>query len=558
MSGSFAESVSSMAKAAKAIHKAAERASNRGRSALARGDVDLALKSFQQARKVAPLNFDACFGLARTLHAMGDLGGAVDAFEHALGTAPDDPRALIALGDLALKLDMPEQATGFFQIVARMEPGSADATLGLSRAMMLDDRFEEASGLVQSALQINSGAAALWNQMGLIRAEMEDWQNAETFLTEALRLEPENQQAHGNMADVLFATGRHAEALDAFVRAGSIGKANATLQFNHAMAALAMGDVKTGWKHYEARLNPSYTGHVRHDVPLKVWDGRKIAGGKGLAVIAEQGVGDEILMSHLAPFAAETAGGPIMWEADPRLLSLFRRSYPDIEFQPWQPGTKPGLARDHDGLKNRKDLSRYVQAASLLPLYAATANGITPKAEHLLKPDEQLLEKWQAKVRETGKGLRIGISWTSSLQNRLRNRGYVSLNELAPVLTLSGVQLFSLQYGDVEADITAVEDAFGVTIHRFDDLDLKDDFENTAALTACMDVVIGPTNTARQLAASLGVETMVLSRLPYELDLGQAQNPMFPHMQNVTRLPDPDWTAAIQRVAEMIKIHLQP
>jgi len=542
-----------MAQAAKATQKAAQKASARGNNALARGDVVLALKSFQQARKVAPLNFDACFGLARALHAAGDVAGAVDAFEHALGTAPDEPRALIALGSLALQLDMPEQATGFFQIVARLEPGSVDATLGLSRAMMREDRFEDASGLVQSALQINQEAAPLWNQMGVIRSELEDWQNAETFLAEAIRLDPENQAAIGNLADVLFATGQHAEALDAFTEAGTIGKANPTLQFNHAMAALAVGDVKTGWKHYEARLNPAYTGHVRQDVPLKSWDGRPMKGRGGLAVIAEQGVGDELLMSHLAPFAAEQSGGPVLWEADPRLISLLARSFPDIEFQPWQKGTKPGLARDHDWLKARKDLTRFIPAASLMPLYAGTADGIAPVADHLLKPDPDLMEKWQARVADAGAGLKIGLSWTSSLQNRFRNRGYVALGDLAPVLTLPGVTLFSLQYGDVAEDIARAEAEFGVKIHTYDDLDLKDDFENTAALTAAMDLVIGPTNTARQVAAGLGVETLVLTRLPYELDLGQDRNPMFPHMQNFTRLPDADWAPAIQRIAEAVR-----
>ena len=551
-----------MAKAAKAIQKVADKASTRGRNALARGDVALALKSFQQACNVAPLNFDACFGLARTLHAIGDMAGAVDAFEHALNAAPDDPRALIALGDLALKLDMPEQAKGFFDIVARLDPGSADATLGLSRALMLEDRFEDASSLVQSALQINQAAAPLWNQMGLIRSEMEDWQNAETFLTEAIRLDPASQQAHGNLADVLFATGRHDQALTAFRHADTIGKARPTLQFNYAMAALAMGDVETGWKYYEARLSPSYTGHIRHDVPLKPWNGRpptqqNSRTPKGLAVIAEQGVGDEILMSHLAPFAAARSGGPVLWEADPRLVSLLSRSFPEIEIQPWQPGTKPGLARDHDGLKTRQDMARYIHAASLMPLYAAQGDGITPVAEHLLKPDPHLISRWRMRVTErtaqTGGSLKIGISWTSSLQNRLRNRGYVDLTDLAPVLTLPGVTLFNLQYGDVDNDIARAEAETGARIQCFDDLDLKDDFENTAALTACMDVVIGPTNTARQLAASLGIRTLVLTRLPYELDLGRPENPMFPHMQNFTRLPDTDWGPAIRRLADVVK-----
>jgi len=53
-----------------------------------------------------------------------------------------------------------------------------------------------------------------------------------------------------------------------------------------------------------------------------------------------------------------------------------------------------------------------------------------------------------------------------------------------------GTHFVSLQYDDCEDEIRAAENRFGIRVHRWPDLDLRNDFENIAALVANLDVVM--------------------------------------------------------------------
>ena len=64
-----------------------------------------------------------------------------------------------------------------------------------------------------------------------------------------------------------------------------------------------------------------------------------------------------------------------------------------------------------------------------------------------------------------GGGAKIGISWFSSGGNKIFITAKSSpLMAWRPVLRRPGARFVNLQYGDVAADLAAVEDAFGTSI----------------------------------------------------------------------------------------------
>lgn len=518
--------------------KLALKSVQRANGLMARGRPDQALQVFEQARRAAPGVFEVHFGLARARQALGDAPGAVDAFTTALDHAPEgDPRTLLALGQLARDLKASEQAVGFFRAAALATPGSVDAQTGLAHAMRDLGRQEDAVELLQSALQLAPEAGALWTALGVVMADLEDHANAETFLREALRLDPANGAAAGNLAEVLFAMDRPDAASQAYDQARKLRPTDAALRFNHALFALGTGDLVTGWRDYEARLDRSFPGHVRRNLKLKRWDGRDLPAGR-LLVVAEQGVGDELHFLHCIDDARARVA-ELWWECDPRLLNLCQRSFPDVNFVPWQASDVPGFHRGYDWLKEAPKFDVMIEAGSLQTLFRRDP-ACFPARPPRLKP---------ATVAKLNGPLRIGVSWTSIHRNRLRDRGYVPLDQWGDVFAMPGVEWVNLQYGSVEQELAAAEQRFGVSFHREAGLDLKDDFDGTAALIAGLDLVIAPTNTVRQLAGSLGVPSLVLSRLPYEFALGQAENPFFPHMRDIVRLPDGDWRRVMRTVA---------
>lgn len=524
---------------AKLVTKSLQRANG----LMARGRPDQALQVFEQARRSAPGVFEVHFGLARARQALGDASGAVDAFGTALDHAPPgDPRALLALGQLARDLKAAEQAVGFFRAAALATPGSADAQTGLAHALRDLGRQEDAVELLQSALRLAPEESALWTALGAVMADLEDHANAETFLREGLRLDPRNGAAAGNLAEVLFAMGRAADAAEAYALAMRLRPDDAALRFNHALFALGTGDLETGWRDYEARLDRGFPGFVRRDLKQRRWDGRELPSGR-LLVLAEQGVGDELHFLHCIRDVADRVG-ELWWECDPRLVDLCARSFPDVTFMPWQASDKPGFHRGYGWLSDAPKFDAVIEAGSLQTLFRRDPASF-PAQPAFLKPRDG--------VSGTDARLRVGISWTSIHRNRLRDRGYVTLDQWGPIFDLPGVEWVNLQYGDTAADIAAAEKQFGIRITQVDGLDLKDDFDGTASLIATCDLVIAPTNTVRQLAASIGVPSLVFSRLPYEFALGQPTNPFFRNMQDFVRLPDTDWSRQVNAVAAHLR-----
>ncbi len=264
-------------------------------------------------------------------------------------------------------------------------------------------------------------------------------------------------------------------------------------------------------------------------------------GGK-LLVLAEQGVGDELHFLHCLPDVAERCA-EVWWECDPRLVDLLTRSFPAVHFIPWQASAKPGFHRGYDWIKDAPEFDACIEAGSLQTLFRRDLSDF-PTMPSLLKP---------ASGGIRGARPRVGISWTSTRRSRLRARGYVPLAHWGPIFSIPDIDWVSVQYGDVAAEISEAEQRFGISIQQVDGLDLKDDFEGTATLMVGLDMVIGPTNAARQLAASLGVRTEVFSRLPYEFGLGQKANPFFPLMTDHVRLPDKSWDRCAAAIAQQVR-----
>ncbi|WP_417514886.1 tetratricopeptide repeat protein [Minwuia sp.] len=510
-----------------------------GWQAMDRGRPDQAAALFLRAAAAEADRFSAYHGLATARQALGDPSGAIEAFEKALAVAPGNAETLIALGRLARDLDASEQAVGFFREAALAEPGSVPAQTGMAHALRDIGQQEKASELLQSALQMQPESGDLWTALGAVMADLEDHANARIFLNEALRLNPKDGAAAGNLAEVLFADGEPDAASAMYAQALRLRPNDAALRFNHSLFALAGGDLEAGWRDYEARLSRGYPGYVRRDLKLKRWSGRPMPEGR-LLVLAEQGVGDELHFLHCLPDVAASCSD-VWWECDPRLQSLLSRSFPDVTFVPWQGSDKSGMHRGYDWLSEAPRFDACIEAGSLQTIFRRTMDSF-PEAGPVLVPRNPT-------VRQP---VSIGVSWTSTKRSRLRDRGYVPLEHWAPIFLVPGVRWVNLQYGDVADEIAEAEARFGMRIEQVPGLDLKDDFEGTADLMAGLDLVIGPTNASRQLAASLGVRTLVFSRLPYEFGLGQPVNPFFANMTDFVRLPDRDWSGPMASVAEEV------
>jgi hypothetical protein len=105
-----------------------------------------------------------------------------------------------------------------------------------------------------------------------------------------------------------------------------------------------------------------------------------------------------------------------------------------------------------------------------------------------------------------GSGLRVGLVWRGNPQHENDRRRSVSLDMLAPLLEIAGVDFFSLQ-----VDAAGAEAKAGAWASRVTDLAPGlTDFAHTAAAVQALDLVISVDTAVAHVAGALGKPVWVL------------------------------------------------
>ena len=196
------------------------------------------------------------------------------------------------------------------------------------------------------------------------------------------------------------------------------------------------------------------------------WDGEPV---DNLLILGEQGLGDEILFASLFN---EVRASHITVECDKRLIGIFGRNFPNIEF----------IGRKHyvEGKWGTDDSwadDRVWDAQTLmgdLPTWYRRS-----KEDFLSAPDSYL----EAEVDSRYLGM-TGYSWVG-------RQGAVDLKP--------GSNGLSLQYG--------VDDHIGLLVP---DIDLKDDIDGLFSIIAGLKKVISVPTTVVHIAGALGIPTEVV------------------------------------------------
>lgn len=258
----------------------------------------------------------------------------------------------------------------------------------------------------------------------------------------------------------------------------------------------------------------------------KLWEGEDLHD-KVLWVTAEQGLGDEILFSSMIGDLMKRCA--VVWEADKRLHSLFRRSYPDVAFV--DRGSRvPDNADFHCPAGN---LGRYLRASA----------ADFPARQSYLR----------ARINDGHRHYRafgdhaLGISWASG-NPKVGQHKTIPLDQWSPILDIPGATFVDLQYGDT------ADERKGHPIHHVDGLDLTNDIDGVAALIWACEAVVTVSNTVAHLAGALGVPAYVMvpsgfGRFWY---WGNGEStPWYPTVR-VIRYANGEGGAAIRGVAERL------
>lgn len=239
--------------------------------------------------------------------------------------------------------------------------------------------------------------------------------------------------------------------------------------------ALIAGDFETGWKYYAKRAELCWWTTRFKDIPA--WKGEDISG-KRLLLCYEQALGEQIYFASVIPDLV-AKGVQVVLEVDPRLVTLFARSFPDVEVIPYEfPWNEACYTVDFQ--------------APIGDAFQYTIKSFDdfPKRDSYLVPDPEIVAKL-----EPYKG-RIGLSWGSKAPIYAAKKT-ISIDLFKPLIDATPV--ISVQYGSEPSPIDCVPD-----------FEITQDMENMAALLSVCKEVVSVSNATAHLSAAVGTRTYVM------------------------------------------------
>ncbi len=486
------------------------------------------------------------------LSARGQHALAIEQFERALAADPADTRTLFALGNTARALGMQGPAEEFYRRVLALEPGRREATVNLANLLRSTGQFAAAEAVVRPALAHNPRSPELWLTLGSILRETGDSETAMAHYREALACKPDYAAALVNLADLIADEGGEEEALALYDRALKAEPDSAQARLNRAVLHLLRGNLKDGWRDYAARLE--IPGKVPlPDHGLKRWNGAALKRTR-LLVTAEQGVGDHLMFASMIPDLAARAaaeGGSVILESEPRLTTLFARSFPHVAVHDWTVERREGVVRArHDWLKNVGGANAAVEMGTLTRFLRRTIAAF-PAPHAYLKADAEELGHWRTAFADLPRPV-IAVCWRSGSSGGGRAVQYAPTEAWADFLRQAPGTIVCAQYDAKADEIAALSGASGRTIVAPQGIDQKRELDRACALVSACDAVVSAPTAVSWLSAGAGVPTAKVLYHTSWMSFGLDYEPFAPSARCIMPGRRGDWADVFAQVRTFI------
>lgn len=515
-----------------------------------RGDADEAVAILESAAvhvgppAVATVPFHN--NRANALRRAGRLAEAEELLRELVGIAPREWQPWHNLGQVLRDQGRVDEALAALRRATALEPAYGPNHAVLGELLHKLGRYNSAQAALQRCITLGwAGDANVWTLLGNTHRQLGRLDEAIEHLRRVVSMVGGSAYARSNLGIALAQAGHLDEALAEFDLALAQCPEDVTVLSNAAYAHLTAGRLDTGWALWEHGIEGGPRGRERLPEGVRRW--APDDPGTRVLVYREQGVGDEIMFASVYGDLIDAAPDVIV-ECDRRLTGLFARSFPRATVRPFS--FDP--ARGGETVVP-PDFDRIVPAGSL-PRHFRPDLRSFPDRRGYLVPDPERVARWRERLGD--RRPLVGISWRSIVKTAERRLEYTQLREWGEILTVGGVTWVNLQYDDCERELREAERRFGVGILRWPWLDLMNDFEEVAALTACLDLVLAPRNAVAMLSGALGVPTTMMGNAWDWSDLGTGRSPWFPTVELAVREHRDDWDGvlaqAARRVSELV------
>lgn len=365
---------------------------------------------------------------------------------------------------------------------------------------------------------------------------------AQDILQRAIALKPCSIELYNNLGHCLKLQGKISDAILAYKKAISLDQSNPHSKWNLSLCLLLEGRLKEGWRLYESRLRISPFKEMLlsfKSPPLTDEVLLQSLQDKTILVHAEQGHGDTI---QFCRYMLLLKAKQVYFECQDALTGILKSLKSNISIisttEPKPPAdyecllmSLPSLLQNYDGIG--------VQVPYLFADAKKTAGYLS------LFQTLQVEDKFKVGIAWAGKGAINSESMrTSGLED------FEALFGLEEVAYFALMKTENIQQGEFFLTNTSKTTCY---------LTAFEDFADTAALIACLDLVISIDTAVAHLAGALGRETwVILPKVPdWRWQMHSERSNWYPTVRLFRQTDYSTWADVIQRIRHELQAMLK-
>jgi len=402
---------------------------------------------------------------------------------------------------------------------------------------------EAAVALLREGLQLHPGSPVAQHAMGLALAEQGQNEEAIWYFQQAVMTNPKQAASWANLGLLLKVEHQFDRAIAAYGQAVVAAPSDPQIRVNRTVALLQAGRWAEAWAEYEWRLRVKGAVSLPIEFLLPAMSEVGDLTGRTVLLTHEEGFGDTVQFLRYAPLLARLGARVLAWVPAP-LVRLVRAA--------------PGVSAVFTGESAPPPFDFHCPFVSLPRAFGTTVT--TVPAEPYLTADPALTSIWEERLPASA--MRVGIVWSGQARpwlpgfSTVDRRRSTDLATFAPLTSVPGVQFVSLQKGPAQEQVRQLPGSMlpGGT-ELCDPMGMAEDFADTAAIVANLDLVVSVDTAIVHLAGAMGKPVFLLDRYDncWRWLSGRADSPWYPTLTIFRQEKQGDWSAPMARAAAALE-----
>jgi Flp pilus assembly protein TadD len=497
-----------------------------------RGQFEAAHRCYRRLAELLPHSALPYHWLGTALEWLGDWDAAAGCYRRALQLQPDSPGVYGSLGRLRCKQGAYRDAVQSCRRALALAPQRHEIYNLLGHALVNIGDYGAAVEVYRRALALKPDSAYTVYGLGCLFERHGDLDSAAESYRLVLKLDPGLVEAHLHLGITHFLQGELGKATECFNRVRDLAPDDAEAHTFLGHIHLLEGNFPLGWREHEYRWRTPHFARDGRRLTQPLWTGASLEGAR-ILLHAEQGLGDTLQFVRYVSLVA-ARGGDVVLEVQPRLHRLLALT----------PGVGAVIRRG-DALP---EIDWHCPLLSL-PLAFATDLHSIPAPVPYVFPDPALVEAWRQRL--AAKSLAIGLAWAGNPAFAYERWRSIPLAMLAPLTNLQGATFYSLQMGRPANQVKAL----GSRVRLVDLQHEQQDFADTAAIVANLNLVISIDTSVAHLAGAMGKPVWILlHRSPdWRWLLDREDSPWYPTARLFRQSRLGDWRDVLSRVERELR-----